>query len=155
MCDAPTSSTHASCAALRRVAASGLAAFSQICSKRDFALGASVDAFSIARTQAVVFCSGLAFGRGGATDELLAGGAGEVPLGDTLPAAVEVLPGGVEVPLASVAAVPLGDVTVAVLLPPQPASTGAPASATSSHRDVRRIDAYAVSGLPSRRARRR
>ena len=62
MCEAATSSTQASRAALRRVAASGLAAASQIRTRWGFALGAIVDAFSIARRQAVAVCSRLAPG---------------------------------------------------------------------------------------------
>jgi hypothetical protein len=53
MREAITSSTHASLAALRRVATSGLAAFSQMCTRWGLALGAILEDFSIARAQAV------------------------------------------------------------------------------------------------------
>jgi len=109
MCEATTSSTQASCAAMRRVAASGLAAFSQICTRWGLALGAMPDALSIARTQAVAVCSRLAFG----------------------PA--------VEAPVAAVDAAALVDLTGLLPAWPQPASSSAPARASPSHLQAPRM----------------
>jgi hypothetical protein len=113
MCEATTSSTHASRAALRRVAASGLATLSQICTRWGFALGGIPDAFAIDRTQAVAVCSRLAFEPRGATRD------------------------------ASVAAVDAPPLVVGTgLLPawPQPASSSAPARARPSHLQTPRTE---------------
>jgi hypothetical protein len=152
-----TSSKHACCAALRRVATSRLAASSQARTRWGLALGASLDNFLIARTQAVSRCPRLADELGGATPDPPAGGAGDVlvpavedllvpAVGDPLVPAVEDLPvpavddlpvpavagapvAPVEVPVGAVDAAPLVDVTVLVLLWPQPATSSPTARA--------------------------
>ena len=132
ICEAITSSTHASRAAWRRVAWSGLAAFSQTCTRWGFALGAILDVFSIARAQAVAVCSRPAF----------LAGAGDVR----------------ELPVAAVEVVPLGDVTVLVLVlvSPQLANTRTPARARASELRTPPTDVpYAVNDQLSRRSRRR
>ena len=149
ICEAITSSTHASRAAWRRVARSGLEAFSHTCTRWGFALGAILDVFSIARAQAVAVCSRPAFLAG-------AGDVRELPV-----AAVEAVPGAGavrEVPVAAVEAVPLGDVTVLVLVlvSPQLASTRTPARARASELRTPPTDVpYAVNDQLSRRSRRR
>ena len=96
MCEAFTSSTHASRAALLGVAASRLAASSQACTIRGLARAGSVD-LPIARTQAAARCARLAEEPGGA--------------------AVACAPvAAVEGPVGAVDAAPLVDVTVLVLL---------------------------------------
>jgi len=97
MCEAFTSSTHASRAALLGVAASRLAASSQACTIRGLARAGSVD-LPIARTQAAARCARLADEPGGATSDACA------------PVAA------VEGPVGAVDAAPLVDVTVLVLL---------------------------------------
>ena len=163
ICEAITSSTHASRAAWRRVAWSGLAAFSQTCTRWGFALGAIRDVFSIARAHAVAVCSRPAFLAG-------AGAVREVPV-----AAVEAVPGAGalrelpvatvpgagalrELPVAAVEVVPLGDVTVLVLVlvSPQLASTRTPARARASELRTPPTDVpYAVNDQLSRRSQRR
>ena len=144
---------------------SGLAAFSHTCTRWGFALGAILDAFSIARAQAVAVCSRPAFLAGAGAVRVLpvaaveavpgAGAVREVPV-----AAVEAVPwaGAVrELPVAAVEAVPLGDVTVlVVLVSPQLASTRTPARARASELRTPPTDApYAVNDRLSRRSQRR
>ena len=97
MCEAFTSSTHASRAALLRVTTSRLAASSQACTIRCLARAGSVN-LPIVRTQAAARCARLADEPGGAT--FVAGA----------PVAA------VEGPVGAVDAAPLVDVTVLVLL---------------------------------------
>ena len=111
MCEAFTSSTHASRAALLGVAASRLAASSQACTIRGLARAGSVD-LPIARTQAAARCARLADEPGGATSDAPAGGATDV----LVPAVAGAPVAAVEVPVAAVDAAPLVDVTVLVLL---------------------------------------
>jgi len=95
MCEAFTSSTHASRAALLRVTTSRLAASSQARTIRGLARAGSVD-LPIARTQAAARCARLA---------------------DVLVPAVAGAPvAAVEGPVGAVDAAPLVDVTVLVLL---------------------------------------
>jgi hypothetical protein len=163
MREAITSSTHASRAAWRRVAWSGLAAFSHTCTRWGFALGAILDAFPIARAQAVAVCSRPVLLAGdGAVRELPVAPVEAVPGAGTvreLPvAAVEAVPGAGAVREVAVEAVPPGDVTVLVLVlvSPQLASTRTPARARASELRTPPTDVpYAVNDRLSRRSRRR
>ena len=135
MCEAFTSSTHACCAALCRVATLRLAAFSQVCTRWGLARAGILD-LPMARTHSAARCARIAGGTGGATSAAPAGGGPDVlvpAVDDLLVPAVDVLlapavddllvpavagapVAAVEVPVAAVDAAPLVDVTVLVLL---------------------------------------
>jgi hypothetical protein len=113
------------------------------------ALGETVRVLLIARAQAAARCARLAVEPGGATSDVPAGGAGDVlaravedllvpavedllvpAVDDVLVPAVAGAPvAAVEVPVAAVDAAPLVDVTVLVLVWPQPATSSPTARA--------------------------
>jgi hypothetical protein len=120
------------------------------------ALGAILDVFSIARTQALAGCSRLALEPGGATRDAPPDGAGELAVpegedaprpaladvpapgrGGVVPAGEVLVVGGpdpaAEAPVAAVDAEPLLVVTVLLAEWPQPASSSPAARARPSH----------------------